>query len=68
MILGIGKMIRKLYVIESVVENHYCNLFDPQKMTTRQWHIFLGHPSITTMKHIRGITERFTEDLVQELE
>lgn len=67
-ILGVGKMIKNLYVIKGVVENYFCNLFDPRKMAARQWHIFLGQPSITTMKHIKGITERFTDDLVNELE
>lgn len=67
-ILGIAKMIRNLYVIEGVVENYYCNLFDPRKMTIQQWHVFLGHPSLSTMRHLEGISEKFTESVVKELE
>lgn len=38
--LGIGKMVKNLYVIESVVENHFCNFFKPQDMTVDKWHAF----------------------------
>lgn len=67
-ILGIGKMMKNMYFIEGIVENYFCNLFDPRRLTLKQWHIFLGHPSLTTMKHMGGITEKFTEEMVRELE
>lgn len=67
-ILGIGKMINNLYVIEIVAENYYCNLFDSRSLSAKQWHIFLGHPSLTTMRHIKGISADFTDVIVKELE
>lgn len=51
-IVVIGKMVKNLYVLEIVVEKYFCNMFDPREMTISQWHIFLGHPSITTLKHM----------------
>lgn len=51
-ILGIGKALGNLHVIEAVVKNHYCNLFDPKEMTLEKCHVFLGHPFITTLKHM----------------
>lgn len=67
-ILGIGKMVNNLYLMETVAENYYCNLFDSRSLSAKQWHIFLGHPSLTTMKHIKGISVEFTDVIVQELE
>lgn len=61
-------MVQNLYVIDTVVEKHFCNLFDPRKMTIQQWHVFLGHPSITSLKHIPSLTGKFTELITKELE
>lgn len=67
-IMGIGKMLGNLYVIEIVMENHYCNLFNPKVMTVEKWHIFLGHPSITTLKHMKMFSGQFTDSVIEALE
>lgn len=35
-VLGMGKMMKNLYVIESIVENHFYNVFDPGELTAQQ--------------------------------
>lgn len=67
-VLGMGKLMKNLYVIESIVENHFCNMLDPGEMTAQQWHVYIGHPSITTLKHMRCVSGSLTEEVVAELE
>lgn len=37
-------------------------------MTAEEWHVFLGHPSITTMKHLQITNERFQTDALRVIE
>lgn len=56
-----------LYAFEEVIERHYCNLFNPADMPLRSWHIFLGHPSITTMKHLKFIKDEHDDESLEVL-
>lgn len=65
---GVGKMKRNLYLIEYVLEKYYCNFFNSKDMTVQKLHVFLGHPSITTMKHMNIIDGKFHADDLKVLE
>lgn len=67
-VLGIGKMVNNLYVIETAMENHYCHLFDPRDMDIHKWHVFLGHPSISAMRHMAVFKGLFSEESVKTIE
>lgn len=67
-VLGVGKLYKNLYVIESLVENHLCNFFHPQETTLDKWYNFLGHPSVTTLKHMKGLSGQLTHDTLQKIE
>lgn len=60
-IMGIGKMTRDLYVIEATLENHYCHLFNPKEMRIEKLHAFLGHPSLSTLKHMKMFAGKLIE-------
>lgn len=32
-VLGVGRVEKNLYMIQSTVENHFCNFFNPKEMT-----------------------------------
>lgn len=66
-VLGMGKLRENLYIYEEVVERHFCNLFRPMEMSLRNWHTFLGHPSISTMKHLPFLTEQHEEESFETL-
>lgn len=61
-------MVNNLYVIGTIAENHFCNMFDPKEMTIKKWHIFLGNPSPFAMKHMKSLSGMFIESVVQALE
>lgn len=67
-LVGVGKMKGNLYFIESVLENYYISFFDTKKMTAKDWHIFLGHPSITAMKHLNIGEGKFHSEALEVLE
>lgn len=56
-IVGIGKVKGNLHLFETMIERHFCNYFKPAEMSLMTWHILLGHPSITTMKHLKFFTD-----------
>lgn len=64
-VLGIGKMKGNLYVLESLIERQYCHLLRPSEMSILDWHVFLGHPSASTMQHLKIITNNFSKDDLQ---
>lgn len=66
-VLRMGKMRENLYIYEEVIERHFCNLFKPMEMSLRSWHTFLGHPSITTMKHLPFLMEQHDEESFEVL-
>lgn len=53
-LLGVGKMKGNLYVLDTVSEKYYCSFFNHREMSVENWHVFLGHPSLTTMKHMKN--------------
>lgn len=55
-ILGVGHMKGNLYIFETLVERHFCNLFK-----TDEWHIFLGYPLVSTMKCMKFLTTNLEE-------
>lgn len=57
-----------LYITEEMIERHYCNLFNPVEMSLKNRHIFLGHPSVTTMKYLKMITVEDTNESLKELQ
>lgn len=61
-------MDRNLYVLDTVVENHFTHFFKAEDMTLEQWHSFLGHPSLTTMKHMKQLSGRFHEAAKQAIQ
>lgn len=67
-LLGMEKMKGNLYVMETVSENYYCNFFNRRDMTVADWHVFLGHPSITTMKHMKVLNGKFHDEALKVLE
>lgn len=54
-------------MMETVVENHCCNMFDLKGMTIQKWHVFLGHPSITTLKHMKMFSGQFTDEIIEAI-
>lgn len=56
------------YIFETVVENHFTHLFRTEEMSLQDWHRFLGHPSITTLKHMPQLSEKFVAEQVQAIE
>lgn len=38
------------------MERQYCGFFKADEMSIKDWHVFMGHPSITTMKHMKLIS------------
>lgn len=61
-ILSTGRMRGNLYIFEEVVERQYCNFFRPMDMSLASWHVFLGHPSITTMKHYKFLRDAHSDE------
>lgn len=61
-------MERNLYVLDTVVENHFTHYFRVEEMTLDKWHRFLGHPSLSTMKHMSQFNGRFHKDAVRVVE
>lgn len=51
-----------------MIERHYCNLFNPSEMSLRSWHIFLGHHSVTIMKHLKFIKEEQEDECLEILQ
>lgn len=67
-LLGVDKMKGNLYVINSITGSYYCNFFNPRDMIVQEWHIFLGHPSITTMKHVKILGGKLFNKALQVVE
>lgn len=66
-VLEIGKLEKNLYVIESTVENHFCNFFNPKEMTLENCHVFLGHTSLSTLRHMKVLKGQFTHDILESI-
>lgn len=56
-----------LYVLESMMEMQYCALFRADEMSIKDWHVFMGHPSISTMKHMKLITFSESGEHIEEI-
>lgn len=67
-IMGIGKLKGNMYLMDYVLEKYYCSFFNNKDMTAQEWHLFLVHPLITTMKHLNIKDERFQNEALQALE
>lgn len=65
---GIGKMEHNLYILSTVVENHFTHFIRSEEMTLAKWHKFLGHPSITTLKHMPQLHGQFRDEVVRAIE
>lgn len=57
-VLVIEKMRGNLYIMNSITERYYCNFFNPRDISMQEWHIALGHPSVSTMKHMRILSRK----------
>lgn len=67
-VLGIGRLHKNLYILESTVENHFCNFFNSKYMTIDKWHVFLGHPSLSILQHVKGLSRQSTRDLLEYIQ
>lgn len=67
-LLGVAKMKDNLCEMDSVCENYYCNFFNQRNMSVQDWHIFLGHPSITAMKHMHILKGKLHTEAPKVLE
>lgn len=61
-------MKNNLYFIVSLTEDMYYTFFNSGSMLAKEWHIFLGHPSITTMRHLCIGETKFTSEALKEVE
>lgn len=61
-------MDRNLYILETTVENHFTHLFRTEDMTLETWHQFLGHPSVSTLKHMKQLSHLFKQEAVTTIE
>lgn len=66
--IAAGRMERNLYIFETTVENHFLHLFRTEDMTLERWHQFLGHPSISTMRHMNQLSGMFRQQAVEAVE
>lgn len=57
-----------LYVLDTVSENYYCSFFHRRDMSVEDWHAYLGHPSITTMKHMKMLNGRLHTEILRVIE
>lgn len=57
-----------LYLMETVLEKHYISFFNPKDMSIQHWHIFMGHPSITTMHHMNFSKGKLYDEAVKAIE
>lgn len=67
-LLEVGKLKGNLYIINSTTENYYVNFSNPKRMTMLEWHVFLGHPSLTTMKHMKILDQKQLTDATKAIE
>lgn len=67
-LMGVGKMKNNLYIIESITEKFCCNLLNPNSMTVQEWHAYLRHPSISTMKHMDIVGRKYNDEELRTLE
>lgn len=67
-VVGIQKLKGNLYVMDTVTEKYYLSFFNPREMDVRDWHIFMGHPSITAKKHMKIAGTPFHRDALEVLE
>lgn len=66
-VIGIGKMEKNLYVMETVSENHFCHFFREEDMNLEKWHQFLGHPSLSTLQHMKNLRSQFKQEIVEAI-
>lgn len=67
-VIGIGKMERNMYIMDAVEENHFCHFFRTKDMTLEKWHSFLGHPSWSTLQHMKHLRGTFKQDMIEALQ
>lgn len=56
-----------LYIINSEIE-HNVYFSNPKKLSVMDWHISLGHPSYTAMKHLQLIDKKELEACADQIE
>lgn len=67
-VLGIGKMEHNLYILNTIVENHFIHFLRTKEITLSKWHNFLGHPSLTTLRYMPQLNGQFREEVVRAIE
>lgn len=67
-VLGIGKMEHNLYVLNTLAENHFTYFLKNEEMTVAKWHKFLGHPSLSTLRHMPQLRGQFREEAARAIE
>lgn len=56
------------YFMEYVVERYHRSFFNTKDMTVQEWHMFLGHPSATTMKNLNISNHIFHAEALRVIE
>lgn len=66
-VLGIAKVLGRLYVVESANIAHANNVVQKDKLGGVQWHEMLGHVSVTAMKHMAEFKDLCDKETVAKI-
>lgn len=67
-LVEVGKVKDNLYIMDTVSEKYYISFFNPKDMSVQDWHVFMGHPSVTAMQYMQISKGQMHDEALKAIE